>query len=233
VPGVFTDEPELRPAAGLPWTQAFPEIFQQRWGYSLVERLPGLANRVGDWKRLRHDYYQVLLEQFIERWGKPYYEYCERNRLEFTGHYWEHEWPNAQNVPDNMAMAAWQQRPGIDVLMNQYAEDVHAQFGNVRAVKEVQSIANQMGRARTIAEGYGAGGWDLRFEDMKRIGDWMYVLGINTMNQHLSYVSLRGARKRRGAATGRGGGPIAAHARQNGVKTWNGRPSAVWIAPGS
>ena len=80
--------------------------------------------------------------------------------------------------------------------MNQYAEDVHAQFGNVRAVKEVASVANQLGRARTLAEGYGAGGWDLRFEDMKRIGDWMYVLGINTLDQHLSYVSLRGARKR-------------------------------------
>jgi hypothetical protein len=93
-------------------------------------------------------------------------------------------------------MSAWQQRPGIDTLMNQYREDTHAQFGNVRAVKEVSSVANQLGRRRTLCEAYGAGGWDLRFEDMKRIGDWLYVLGINTLNQHLSYVSIRGARKR-------------------------------------
>ncbi len=197
VPGVFTDEPELRPAGGLPWTERLPQLFEQRWGYSLLPNLPSAAaTPVGDWKRARHNYYQLLLEQFVERWGKPYYDYCERNGLEFTGHYWEHEWPNCQSVPDNMAMSAWQQRPGIDILMNQYAEDVHAQFGNVRSVKEVASVANQLGRARTIAEGYGAGGWDLRFEDMKRIGDWMYVLGINTLDQHLSYVSLRGARKR-------------------------------------
>ncbi len=209
VPGVFTDEPELRPAGGLPWTERLPQLFEQRWGYSLLPNLPTLAaapssanneasshTPAGDWKRARHNYYQLLLEQFVERWGKPYYDYCERNGLEFTGHYWEHEWPNCQSVPDNMAMSAWQQRPGIDILMNQYAEDVHAQFGNVRSVKEVASVANQLGRARTIAEGYGAGGWDLRFEDMKRIGDWMYVLGINTLDQHLSYVSLRGARKR-------------------------------------
>ena len=58
------------------------------------------------------------------------------------------------------------------------------------------SVANQLGRARTLCEGYGAGGWDLRFEDMKRIGDWLYVLGVNTLDQHLSYVTLRGARKR-------------------------------------
>jgi hypothetical protein len=196
VPGVFTDEPQLRPAGGLPWTDHLPAAFDQRWKYSLLDSLPSLRDPTGDWKRVRHNYFQVLLEQFVERWGKPYYEYCEQNGLEFTGHYWEHEWPNTASVPDNMAMAAWQQRPGIDTLMNQYADDTHAQFGNVRAAREVASVANQLGRARTLSEGYGAGGWDLRFEDMKRIGDWLYVLGINTLDQHLSYVSLRGARKR-------------------------------------
>ncbi len=196
IPGVFTDEPQLRPAGGLPWTDDLDAVFEKRWGYKLAEHLPALALPVGDWKKVRHDYYQVLLDQFIERWAKPYYDYCERNRLEFTGHYWEHEWPNCTSVPDNMAMSAWQQRPGIDILMNQYHEDVHAQFGNVRAVREIASVANQLGRTRTLCEIYGAGGWDLRFEDMKRIGDWNCVLGINTMNEHLSYTTIRGARKR-------------------------------------
>jgi hypothetical protein len=31
---------------------------------------------------------------------------------------------------------------------------------------------------------------------MKRIGDWLAVLGINTFDEHLSYITLRGARKR-------------------------------------
>ena len=30
---------------------------------------------------------------------------------------------------------------------------------------------------------------------MKRIGDWLEVLGVNTLNQHLSSITLRGARK--------------------------------------
>ena len=196
IPGVFTDEPQLLPAGGLPWTDDLDAAFEKRWGYRLVDHLPALTLPVGDWKKVRHNYYQVLLDRFIERWAKPYYDYCERNRLEFTGHYWEHEWPNCTGVPDNMAMSAWQQRPGIDILMNQYREDVHAQFGNVRAVREIASVANQLGRKRTLCEIYGAGGWDLRFEDMKRIGDWNCVLGINTMNEHLSYTTIRGARKR-------------------------------------
>jgi len=196
VPGSFTDEPELRPAGGLPWTEDLPAQFEKRWGYRLTDHLPALFKPAGDWKKVRHHYFQTLLDLFIERWAKPYYDYCEQNRLEFTGHYWEHEWPTCISVPDNMALSAWQQRPGIDILMNQYREDTHAQFGNVRSVKEISSLANQLGRRRTICEAYGAGGWDLRFEDMKRIGDWMYALGVNTLDQHLSYVTLRGARKR-------------------------------------
>jgi len=196
VPGVFTDEPHLAPAGGLPWTDDLPDVFEKRWGYSLVDNLPSLVRPIGDWKRVRHNYVQVLLELFIERWAKPYFEYCERYNIEFTGHYWEHEWPNCLRSPDNMAMYAWHQRPAIDTLMNQYSEDTHAQFGNVRAVKELSSVANQLGRKRTLCEAYGAGGWDLRFEDMKRIGDWLYALGVNTLNEHLSYITIRGARKR-------------------------------------
>jgi len=196
VPGVFTDEPHLSPAGGLPWSKDLAEVFQKRWGYDLIDSLPSLARPVGDWRRVRHNYVQVLLELFIERWGKPYYEYCEKHNLEFTGHYWEHEWPNCMMAPDNMAMYAWHQRPAIDNLMNQYSEGVHGQFGNSRTVKELSSVANQLGRTRTLCEAYGAGGWDLRFEDMKRIGDWLYVLGVNTLNEHLSYITIRGARKR-------------------------------------
>ncbi len=196
IPGVFTDEPNIRPAGDFPWCPDLPEQFQKRWGYNLLNHLPSLVREVGDWRRVRHNYFATLNELFIERWAKPYYEWCERHGLAFTGHYWDHEWPHCVGVPDNMAMAAWQHIPGIDCLMNQYAEHTHAQFGNVRFCREVSSIANQLGRQRTLVELYGAGGWDLRFEDMKRIGDWLAVLGINLMDEHLSYVTIRGARKR-------------------------------------
>ncbi|MCX7007847.1 MAG: glycosyl hydrolase, partial [Kiritimatiellaeota bacterium] len=196
IPGSFTDEPEVRPAGGLPWTDDLPQQFQQRWGYSLLENLPCLNQEVGDWRKVRHDYFRLCNALFIERWAKPYYEWCAQHNLKFTGHYWDHDWPNCGGVPNNMAMAAWQQQPGIDCLMNQYREGTHAQFGNVRMVRELGSVANQLGRTRTLCEIYGAGGWDLRFEDMKRIGDWLGVLGVNLFDEHLSYVTLRGARKR-------------------------------------
>jgi len=196
LPGIFTDEPHLSPAGGLHWSDRLPRDFKRRWGYDLMQHLPSLVRPVGDWRRVRHNYYQFLLEEFIDCWAKPCYEYCEKHNLEFTGHYWEHGWPGAGHGGDNMAMYAWHQRPSIDTLMNDYNEGVNAQFGNVRAVKELASVANQLGRKRTLCEAYGAGGWDLRFEDMKRIGDWLYVLGVNTLDEHVSYVTIRGARKR-------------------------------------
>ena len=93
-----------------------------------------------------------------------------------------------------MAMYAYFQQPGVDMLFNTMDRD-STQFGNVRAVKELSSAANQFGRTRTLSETYGAAGWELRFEDMKRLGDWEYALGVNLMNQHLSYMTLAGDRK--------------------------------------
>lgn len=195
MPGVFTDEPHLRPAGQLHWTPDLRARIQERWQYDLVEYLPSLVQPVGDWRRIRYQYYQTLLDLFIARWAKPYYDYCEAHGLEFTGHYWEHGWPDTITAPDNMAMYAWHQRPAIDTLFNQYDEGVHAQFGNTRAVLELASVANQLGKKRTLCEAYGGAGWETRLEDMKRIGDWLYVLGVNTLDEHLSRISMRGARK--------------------------------------
>jgi hypothetical protein len=95
-----------------------------------------------------------------------------------------------------MAMYAWHQLPAIDMLFNQWDDSTtNAQFGNVRSVKELASAANQTGRQRKLSETYGGSGWDLTFTDMKRNGDWEYALGVNLMNQHLTYFTLAGARK--------------------------------------
>jgi hypothetical protein len=69
------------------------------------------------------------------------------------------------------------------------------QFGNDRAVRELRSAANQAGRTRTLSETYGGGGWEMSFETQKRLLDWQCVLGVNFVNQHLSYYSLNGVRK--------------------------------------
>ena len=196
VPGIFTDEPQISSPGGIRWTIDLFDVFQQKWHYDLRTQLPSLYEEVGDWKKVRHNYTQTLLQLFIDRWARPYSEYCESKGLKFTGHYWEHEWPSMRNGGDNMAMYAWHQMPAIDMLFNQWDDSTsRAQFGNVRSVKELASAANQTGRQRKMSETYGGSGWELTFAEMKRNGDWEYALGVNMMNQHLTYFSLAGARK--------------------------------------
>lgn len=198
VAGIFTDEPHIRPpgpAGSIRWTPDLFEQFERRRGYDLRPFLPSLVDPVGDWQKVRHDYYTVLLDLFIERWAKPWNKYCAEHNLKWTGHYWEHSWPNLLHGPDSMAMYAFHQTPAIDMLFNQFSEGPNAQFGNVRSVKELASVANQMGYRRTLSETYGGAGWEITYEDMKRLGDWQAVLGVNLMNQHLSWMTWAGARK--------------------------------------
>ncbi len=196
IPGTFTDEPQINSPGGIRWTPDLFDVFYKQWQYDLRTHLPSLYEEVGDWKKVRHDYTQTLLQMFIDRWAKPWYTYCEEKGLIFTGHYWEHEWPSMRPGGDNMAMYAWHQMPAIDMLFNQWDDSTTgAQFGNVRSVKELASAANQTGRERKLSETYGGSGWDLTFTGMKRNGDWEYALGVNFMNQHLTHFSMVGARK--------------------------------------
>jgi hypothetical protein len=200
VSGIFTDEPNLEAAmlwgSFMRWTPDLWDVFQERWGYDLRIKLPSLIDETGDWKKVRHDYYELILELFIDRWAIPWSEYCDENNLLWTGHYWEHGWPEPTHGFDESAFYIWHQQPGVDMLGNRLdAYGLGRQFGNDRAVRELRSAANQAGRIRTLSETYGGGGWEMDFEEQKRLVDWQCVLGVNFVNQHLSYYSLNGVRK--------------------------------------
>lgn len=198
VPGIFTDEPNINTIGGprtvIRYTPVLLTRFEKKYGYQLETYLPCLYDEIGDWKNVRHDYYALLLEMFIERWSKPWNEYTKTKNVSWTGHYWEHGWPDPKHGADNMAMYAYHQYPGIDMLFN--SDTRPDQFGNIRAVKELSSVVNQLDKPRALSETYGGAGWELTFNDMKRLGDWEYVLGVNFINPHLSHMTLKGARKR-------------------------------------
>ncbi|HZW64192.1 MAG TPA: hypothetical protein VFF23_00795, partial [Hanamia sp.] len=95
IPGVFSDEPSIptQGAGNIRWTPDLFSSFKEKWGYDLQTHLPSLFEEVGDWKKIRHNYQQTLLQLFIDRWSKPMNAYAEKNNLKWTGHYWEHGWP--------------------------------------------------------------------------------------------------------------------------------------------
>ncbi len=198
--GTFTDEPNLEAAMSggsvMRWTPDLWNAFQQRWSYDLKVNLPSITEETGNWKKVRHDYYELLVELFVDRWAKPWSKYCDEKGLKWTGHYWEHGWPVPTDGMDEPAFYIWHQQPGVDMLGNRLdTAGLGGQFGNDRAVRELRSAANQAGRSRTLSETYGGGGWEMNFETQKRLVDWECVLGVNFVNQHLSYYSLNGVRK--------------------------------------
>ena len=72
IPGTFTDEPQIESPGGIRWTPDLFDVFMKQWNYDLRTQLPSLYEETGDWKRIRHNYTQTLLQMFIERWAKPW-----------------------------------------------------------------------------------------------------------------------------------------------------------------
>ncbi|MBK7713605.1 MAG: hypothetical protein IPJ37_23790 [Bacteroidales bacterium] len=196
IKGIFSDEPHTNTdvEGTIRWTPDLASSFRELHGYDLEPDMISLIDETGNWMKIRHDYHATILDMFIRRWSLPMSAYCEENNLSWTGHYWEHAWPDPSEGPDNMAMYEYHQVPAIDLLYN--SQEIRPdQFGNIRVVKELSSAVNQFGQARALCEMYGGSGWEFTFEEMKRNGDWAYVLGVNLLNQHLSYMSLSGDRK--------------------------------------
>jgi hypothetical protein len=200
LPGIFTDEPNLEAAKGpetlLRWTPDLFDQFEYRFGYRLEPELAAFVEETDNYTKIRHDYYTLLLEMFLDRWAVPWFDYCTKNNLSWTGHYWEHGWPYPGDGIDESAFYMYHQMPGVDMLGRAYdSTGMEGQFGNTRAIRELGSAANQSGWNRRLSETWGGAGWQISFAELKRLVDWEVVLGVNFVNPHLSFFSMQGVRK--------------------------------------
>ena len=207
VPGIFTDEPNFSPMVSkciaIPWTEHFPEYFKQKNGYDIRDYLPSLFLNVGDYMKIRYDYWSTLTDLFVETYSKKISEWCEEHNLKFTGHYLSEDTLLSQLKVTGACMPhyEYQHVPGIDQLGRKpwkgLREHIHGR-GNasILTVKQVCSVANQLGKRRVLSETYGCSGQNLSFEDRKWIGDWLYVLGVNFLDHHIPLYSMKGRRKR-------------------------------------
>ena len=198
----FDDEPLIATAGAydsaplaLPLSYNTIAEFQKRNGYDLADNLPSLYWDIGDYRKVRFDYWQTMHDLWKENFFRPIFQWCDRNNLRFTGHWMEHTWPEPWISPDDASLYAYEHAPGIDMLeganIRTQGKDPHLLF----TIKQVASVAHQLGR-RAFCEAYGVAGWDSTLEHYKRFGDWLMVHGIDFMNQHLAFSTVRGARKR-------------------------------------
>ncbi len=200
VPGIFTDEPNFAPCIGglggaggvsaIPWTHRLPERFRQRYGYDLIENLAALSDRTPGFEKVRHDYYRLLTELFVEAFSRPYGKMCERLGLKMTGHWlWEDSLlMQLMHIGAAMPHYEYEQVPGIDHLRRN--------IENPLTLKQCASVAHQFGRDQVLCEIFGVSGQDLTFADAKWIGDFHFALGVNYFCPHLTLYSFTGDRKR-------------------------------------
>jgi len=198
VPGVFTDEPSYIYHPGyeskgflFPWTSKFPYHFQKKNGYDIRKHLISLVDNVGNYHKVRYDYRRMVTELFVDSYSRQVYSWCDKHNLKYTGHYLHEDSLKTQTEWIGAAMPHYEYMhvPGIDHLDRQIK-------WHLMTVKQVSSVAHQLGKERVLSELYGSSGWNLSFEEQKWIGDWEYVLGINFRCQHLGLYTMRGFRKR-------------------------------------
>lgn len=198
IPGIFTDEPNIAEFISeysdgrvwIPWTDELDEYFRQKRGYDILDFVPYIFFIGKNSSRVRHDYWRTISERFCEVYSKQIGDWCEKNNLAFTGHYFEEDHMGCAVRTNGSVMPhyCYQHIPGIDILNEQTEEYL--------TVKQCTSVANQYGRKQVLSETYGCTGWDFTFEGQKWVGDWQFVLGVNLRCQHLALYSLKGCRKR-------------------------------------
>ncbi len=198
----FDDEPLLAggiydfASLSLPLSRYILSEFQKRCQYDLADHLPSLFWDVGNYRKVRFDYYQTTHDLWKENYlsylffyGVIAITYCSPG----TG--WNMNGPNPWLSPADGSFYAYEHAPGIDLLRGAELRENGSDPWRLFHIKQAASVSHQLGR-RTLCEAYGVAGWDSTFEHYKRVGDWLMVHGIDFMDQHLSLSTIRGARKR-------------------------------------
>ena len=204
IKGFFTDEPhrghamdDLKKENGtvtcsMCWTDDFFEEFRSRCGYDAKAVLPELFYRK-DGERfapIKHDWFDVADNLFLERFAMPINDWCNENGLSFTGHVLHEDSLTNQSVPHGSLMRFYEYMaiPGVDVL----SEDNYCYW----IVKQLSSAARQLGKKQLLSELYGCTGWQMNFQSYKAVGDWQALFGINLRCPHLSWYTMEGESKR-------------------------------------
>lgn len=187
ISGIFMDE--TRFCNAMPWTKSLPEEFRKRKGYDLIPYLPLLVRKNEQSMFFRYDYYDAISDLYNEATFKQIYDWCEEYGIKATGHFLGEETLATQSYfgADMVRGYKYFHVPAIDHLGNG--------IGSLDA-KFAVSACHNYGKMRISCESFGASGWDMNYEDMVRISNWLFQQGINLILMHGFYYSIRDERSR-------------------------------------
>lgn len=187
--GFFTDEPQAS-RNGIPWSFILDNEYKKIYGESLIAHLPKLFYRLKGFEQFRFRYWKLVRNLFADNFMGTIGKWCKENNSSLTGHavleedYYEHIMANGCCMP----LYEFMDIPGMDHLCRI--------LPSVQAEMQLVSVANQLGKKRIMSETFAGCGWNVSFEDLRRIYGHQLVHGVNLLCQHLEGYSLRGIRKR-------------------------------------
>ena len=183
--GMYMDE--TRFFSALPWTGVFAEEFRRRKGYDIVPKLHLLERAGPGSEQVRRDYWDTAADLAGRATYKQLHDWCEGHGLLLTGHFLGEETLASQSRFNGDIMRQYKHFhiPGIDHLGNG--------TGSLDA-KICSCAAQNYGRGMVSCEAFGAAGWDMGFEPMAKISNWLFQQGVNFLIPHAFYYSIRGER---------------------------------------
>ena len=201
IAGIFTDEPHRGPmftsfnGGNESWIPYTPELFTrffEKYKYDLRDYLPELFfMKQGDkLSKTTYQYVEICQELFLNNFSKPIKKWCHDNGMKLTGHLLHEDNLSAQTIMQGSLMRFYENMdiPGVDHLLRDNC--------SFWIVKQVVSVARQLGKEQVLSELYGATGWNTTLEEYKQIGDWQALFGINFRCPHLAWYTMRGEAKR-------------------------------------
>lgn len=189
IKGIFTDEPHFSPN-GLPWGKYTERDFFNNNGYSIYDALPYMFYKKGDYRVHRYNFWKNISYMMQNSYCKPYYEWCCKNGLDFTGHYACEEGQIDQISTNGGVMPLYQYQhiAGVDSLGNRLAP--------LPIFKQAEAVAWQLNNKKVLCETYACSGYDSTFSDILWIWGYQATMGVNIPCLSISMYSLTGTRKR-------------------------------------
>lgn len=203
---IWVDEPRYD-EYHIPWFEDLPDLFMKKYGYDICENVHMLYVNVGDYKKLRYDFWTLLRDLMGENYFKQIRDWCDKNSIGFSGHLMGEENLKAQveNATAIMPYYKYFDTPGIDVL-KLYAnrktdelknfKDERLWYSKYTIPVQCISAAYQAGKVDILAELYGCSTESVSFRDQKYYFDHFAAFGINHRCSHAVFYSLLGFRKR-------------------------------------
>ena len=201
VPSIFTDEPQFAHKSRLrkstdnsdlfmPWSKDLPETFYGRFGYDILDELPGIlwdvpssdANSAYQ-LRARYQFHDHVCERFVTSFMDFVADWCRGKKIALIGHMMKEPTLLSQTQALGEAMRCYRNldMPGVDMLTDNL---------EYNTVKQATSVAHQNGSRGVMSEIYGVTNWTFDFAGHKGSGDWQAAMGITFRVHHLSWVCI-------------------------------------------